>query len=459
MTKLSPRHKLYQAIAKRFEANIASGKLHSGARLPPQRELADQLGVSLGTVTRAYAELEKKGLISGHGRRGTFVGSDDGDTSLSSLVSPDATGHTEIDLGGNYPPTALDPPLAPALQSIANQPSGQHEIQKLLHYAPTAGWPEHRSVGAAWIEAQGVNVDRDDVIVTAGAQHGIATVLSSMLSSGDTLFVGELTYPGVLAVAAMLGITVQSIPMDEEGIDPDALAARCRKHRPRALYCVPTLQNPTTVTMPASRKRRIAELAMDHDFWILEDEIHRLLVPRPPPAFYTLCPSHSFFISSVSKVVAGGLRLGFLAGPEHARLLTGLNATMFSTSALNAEIFARWWERGVAMNTVRAKRNEAKARHRIARRILGTLPGTLRGSCSYHLWLELPPSISAHRLIARSAERGVRLLPPETFAADHKTAPNALRLCLGAVRTRAELERGLEIIASELSKPAGLISL
>ena len=294
------------------------------------------MGVSLGSVTRAYAALEQRGLIRGEGRRGTFVRASPEDALGALATEPGA-----VDLGRNVPPAEGDPSIQAALRGIANGSPG-----RLLRYPPTAGWRDHREVGAEWLNAQGIPAESGDVVVTSGAQHGILIVLSALLSAGDVLYVGEVTYPGVLAAAASLGIQVKSVPMDEGGIVPSALAELCQKQPGRALYCIPTLQNPTTAVLSAERKHAIVEIARGSGLWLIEDEIHRMLVRRAPPSFYELWPERAFLISSVSKVVAGGLRVGFLLGPERHRLLAAVNATIFGGTGLAADVFAKLWADG-----------------------------------------------------------------------------------------------------------------
>ena len=438
--------RLYQAIADAIAADVASGRLREGDRLPPQRDLADALQISLGTVTRAYAAAERRGLIHGEGRRGTIVGpAADPQTALAALAGAPVEGN--IDFGANYPIYALDPPLPPALRSIARRA----DADRLLRYPPPEGLPQHREIGAAWMAAQGFEVSADDVIVTAGAQHAIAATLAALLSPGDLLLAEEVTYPGAIAAAHAIGASVRPVPVDDGGIDPDALDGLCRKHRPRALYCIPTLHNPTTITLSSDRKRAIAALASTHGFFVIEDEIHRALVRRPPPPFRRLCPDRAVSISSVSKVVAGGLRLGFLAGPADLRpaLLQGVHATLFAASPLIAEVFATWWRDGTAARTIDAKRKEARARQQIAAQILDPVPGlSFARAESPYLWLRLDAPWHPAVLVARAQQQRVKLLPPETFAVDPGRAPRALRLSLGAPEDRAQMQAGLEIIAA-----------
>ncbi|MCZ6766985.1 MAG: PLP-dependent aminotransferase family protein [bacterium] len=440
----------YQAIADALAHDIATGKLLLGNRLPTQRELADVLEVSVGTVTRAYAAAERRGLIRGETGRGTFVGR----TAPQSFgvagfpAAPDV-----IDLGVSWPLHAQDPDLSRALRELRRRP----DLPELLQYQPNAGMRRHREAGAVWMRQFGLEPDADDVLVCAGTQHAMTMVFSSVMDTGDVVLTEELTYPGVRVVADLLGLRVIGLAMDEDGILPESFETACRQPRAKLLYTVPTLQNPTTATLPESRRRTLADIARKYDVAIFEDAVHQLLADDPPVPIATFAPEQTYFIAAPSKAVVGGLRVGFLMPPKHRieAMERAIWATTWMVSPLTAEIAAMWIEDGTFDETVERKREEARRRIELMRRVLsGT--GVHSQGCSYHAWIDLPECWGSAQFVNEARHKGVAVTPSDTFSVGNGAAPNGFRISLCAAPNMDVLERGLNKIAEVLARPPGM---
>ncbi|HIF21501.1 MAG TPA: PLP-dependent aminotransferase family protein [Gemmatimonadetes bacterium] len=223
--------------------DVSSGVLAEGAKLPTHRELAGRLGVTVGTVTRGYAEAERPGLTVAEVGRGTYVRS-----------------RREAEDFGWWD----------AAREGASK--GVVDMSLVYPWVPPDG--EEGRLLAHWIGRMGLDVTPDQVIATNGAQRAMTVCLASLLRPGDTLMTAELTYPGLKAVSRMLELRVRGVAMDDEGIIPEALDAHCSESPAHALYVVPTIQNPTGATMSEERRREIAGVARRHGLIILEDEIH-----------------------------------------------------------------------------------------------------------------------------------------------------------------------------------------
>ena len=439
----------YRAIAEVIADDIAAGRLQPGTRLPPQRDLAWTLGVTVGTVSRAYTEAEKLGLVRGEVGRGTYVlrpGLRDG-FPLRDPYAADA-----IDLSLSFPaPGAEGQFIAGVLSAMAGDPNAAD----LLEYQQPAGVLRHRAAGAAWLATTGVEVAPEQLVITTGAQNGILVALAALTQPGDQILTEALTFPGVKPVAAMLGLRLEGVAIDAEGLIPEALEAACRGQPARVLYLVPTVHNPTAVVMPPARRAAIAEIARRHDLTVVEDDIAARCIAAPPPPIATLAPERTLYLTSLSKTVAPGLRIGYLAGPPG---LLERNASVVRASAwmavpLAAELAARWIEDGTAERILESRRTEAVARHRMTRETLASqeisgVPG------SNHLWLTLPEPWRAGDFAAEAQRRGVIVSPAETFAAGRAPAPQAVRLCIGMPRRRASLATALGILAEVLGGPA-----
>ncbi|MEM7200354.1 MAG: PLP-dependent aminotransferase family protein [Planctomycetota bacterium] len=437
----------YLAIVNALARDVASGELPQGTQLPPQRDLARALAVSLGTVTRAYTLAEKRGLVRGEVGRGTFVGSAQahglpiGDTGC--VVGGG------INLGMTWPLEVENPDLAPALRQLVRR----KDLSDLLQYQPNAGMAHHRAAGATWLAWHGLEVAPGRVLICGGAQHAMTVALAALVQPGETLLAEELTYPGVRAVADFLRLKVTGIRVDRDGLVPEAFDAACRAKRAKVLYSVPSIHNPTATTLAEERRRAIAEIARRHDVWIIEDAIHHLLLDDPPPPLARFAPERTLCIASPSKVVAGGLRVAYLAAPESAleKLIHGIWATNWLVAPLNAEILSIWIEDGTAATTIARKKTEAAARVAMLREALRD-HDVVTADTGYHAWLTLPRAWgNAVRFVEEARRQGVMVTPAETFHVGSGAPPCAVRVSLSASPTRETLRRGLERLSATLA--------
>jgi DNA-binding transcriptional MocR family regulator len=436
----------YLAIADALADDVGAGRLRPGTRLPTHRDLADTLGVTIGTVSRGYAEAAHRGLVSGEVGRGTFVRS--AGTEHVSAREPLLGG---VDLSVNHPPIGEEErrgePLAKALAQLARR----RDLAGLLAYPPDGGSAEHRAAGAAWITRAGLRASPEQVLVSSGSQHGMTAVFTALLRPGDLVLTEALTYPGMKALASLLHLRLQGLPMDEHGLRPDAFQAACRGGAPKALYCVPTLHNPTTAVMPETRRKEIAAIARAHGIAIVEDDVHARLHPDPPAPLASFAPELSCYLTGTAKNLAPGLRIGFLLAPPQLvpRIAAGIRATTWMAAPLMAEIAARWIADGTAEQIVRRKRVEAAARQRLARAVLGRFSYQAQET-AYHLWLLLPEPWRSETFAEAARRRGVLVTPAQAFVVGRMATPHAVRVCLGAPAEREGVEKGLRVLAEIL---------
>lgn len=429
---------IWRAVVAALDADVAGGRLHPGDRLPTQRDLADALGIGLGTVTRAYREAERLGLVTGRVGRGTFVAAPP--TTHDVLGLPD---ERRIEMSVDLPVHEADPDLGAALRKIARRP----DVQRLLRYHDHVGTARHRQAGAVWLERFGVPTSPDHVVVCAGSQHAICVALLLATEPGDAVVCDELTYHGVRAVAGQLALRLHGVPADEDGMDPDAVASICRRHRVRALYCVPSAHNPTTTRLAPTRGDAIVRLAREHDFTIVEDDVHRLTAADPPTPLAVRAPERTIFIASFSKAVTAGVRVAFAAVPPAlvAHASEAVWATVWMVSPLTVEVAATWIEDGTADAVVARKRAEAGRRQARCRAILGDWTYASHPN-GYHAWLQLPPPWTSAGFVSAARARGVVLSPSGAFVVGSVAPPPAVRICLAAPERIDDVERGLAIV-------------
>ena len=438
----------YLAIADALEGDIAEGRIKAGGRLPTHRDLAWNLGVTVGTVSRAYAEVERRGLVNGEVGRGTYVRGPAPATSFD--FDETAGAAAPINLSVSAPPSGgLQGLIGPTLEAIAKDP----DAAALLGYQPHAGRPEHRAAGAEWLARRGLQVPPGRVIVTNGANHGVNVALIATTRPGDRILTERLTYAVIQPIAKMFGLRVDPVATDRDGLIPEAVDAACRTGDAKALYCIPTIQNPTTTIMPETRRQAIAEVAQRHDLAILEDDIFALLAESAPPPIVSYAPDRGYYITGLSKTVAPGLRVGYVAGPAQAvdRLAAAVSTTCVMASPLSAEVATRWIREGTADRIVANHRREMAARRDLARKILAAWE-TDCPQGSLHLWLHLPEPWRSMDFVAEAKLKGVLIAPAEAFAIGRRETPDAVRIGIGLPRDRVSLETGLRILADLLDE-------
>lgn len=437
--QLNPTLPRYQAIAEQLEAAIRSGQLRPGERLPVVRELAQVLGVTVGTVHRAYGLAERRGLLVRRVGRGSFV-------SEALAAEPD---DGPVDLSLNRPAPI---PLSQRLWQPLTELAADCQPGSLLDYGPSQGLERHRRLLAEWVRQRGLDADPGRLILTNGAQQALMIALGALTRPGDTLLVEALTYPGIRSLASLYGLRLRPVAMDREGLCPEALEEALEDHDARLLFCMPWVHNPTTVSQPAARREALSALLNRHRLPVVEVDVYDHGEARLP-ALSALCPEQGLYLGSLSKMVAPGLRLGFLCAPPRLleRLLAVTQATALMVSPLLAELAGRWLAEGIAADLARSRRQAAARLQRLAQAVLGDL--TVQADPhNTHLWLALPEPWSAEEFARQASERGVLLTPGDVFAVDHPPYP-AVRLCLGGPGSVEALTRGLRIVA-ELAREA-----
>ncbi|MGA0609626.1 PLP-dependent aminotransferase family protein [Caldimonas sp. KR1-144] len=418
----------YQQLVDELTAQIRSGRLPPGTRLPTHRLLAQRHGVALVTASRAYARLAELGLVSGEVGRGTFVR----EVALPRDLGLDqqAVAAGLVDLNFNYPSL---PGQADLLRAALRQVAASGELEPLLRYAPHGGRPHERACVARHLAARGVEADAAQVMIVDGAQQGLAVTVLALLKPGDVVALDALTYPGFKVLAEMQRLELAPLPALGQGFDPDALERLCQRRRVRALYTMPTLHNPLGWVMSESRRRRVAAICRRHGVLVIEDAAYAFLAPEAAPPLAALAPESTVYVSGLSKSVATGLRFGFVAAPPPwvAKIERAIRATTWSTPGLTTAIACQWLDDGTVERLESEKRADARSRQQIAAQALAGLR-CVRHPASYFVWLPLPEETRADRVAAALMQEGVSVSTAEPFAAT-RHVPHAIRLALGSV--------------------------
>lgn len=437
---------LYERIADAIQDDIQNGILHVGARLPPHRDLAHRLSIGIGTVTKAYGEAERRGLLSSHVGRGSFV------ASVSHAKAADASG--TLDLAYNFPPMAA---TSRVIAETMGRLWRRQDFRQSGRYTLPEGLESVRAAAWTWI-SQRHQINRGsaaDLIQTNGGQHALSLLLHALRANGDAILCEAATFHGLKLIAKASGLTLHGVEMDSDGMIPEALEAMAASSKNRILYTIPTLQNPTTSTMPAARRERIADVARRHDLLIIEDDAYRAIAGHSsvlPPTFADLAPERTFYISSISKSISPGLRLAFIQPPSQSwreRILEIVVATGYAPPSQGAMIFAQWVEDGNVDSVLDDIVGEIRIRTALARRILAGAVIEPGAEQSLHVWLPLGP-LKAEQVYGRALRAGVQVTPPDVPLVG--SGSTGLRLCLGSISDRTTLERALSIVAKSLTE-------
>jgi DNA-binding transcriptional MocR family regulator len=435
----------YKQLVDRLAADIRAGRLRPGTRLPTHRELAAREGLALVTATRVYAQLQQMGLVSGETGRGTFVREP---LPRGQGVDLQAWSANTIDLSFNNPST---PGQADLLRTALRQLAAAGELDALLRYQPHGGREHERETVARHLASRGVAAaTAATVLIVSGAQHGLTTVAMSLLEPGDVVAVDALTYPGFKLAAEAARLELAPIPAAGQGPDLDALATLCKRRRVRAIYTMPTLHNPLGWVMSAARRRELVALARRHGLLVIEDAAYAFLAEGAPPPLASLAPETTAYVSSLSKSVATGLRVGFIAAPGEciARLERMIRATTWNTPATMTAIACGWLEDGTVERLENDKRHDARLRQQIAAEALGGIK-RIGHPASYFTWLPLAQEVRADAVAMALMRKGIAVSTAQPFATSAHV-PHAIRLALGSVDLDT-LRRSLGTVARVLA--------
>jgi DNA-binding transcriptional MocR family regulator len=438
----------YKAMVNALERAIMTKQLRPGERLPTQREVAYQLGVSVQTVSRAYAEAQRRGLISGEVGRGTFVQYFSPEPAASYIT--DSAQANVFDFSNVMP--VVSELHVEALKEAFGELAKDAAIPRVLEYRPTQGIAPHRQAGVAWLERNGVEVGAESVVVTNGGAHGIWTAIASLVEPGDVIATEALVDIGAITTASILKARLRGLEIDEEGVIPEAFEEACAREPVKLLCVTPCYSNPTASFMGEARREQIAEIARRHDVAIVEDDVFGPLTPDRPKPIWRFAPERTYYVTSFSKAVMASLRAGYLVGPAAIvpRLISRVRVTGWMANTWTAEVAARWLLDGTADRLIAWQRRKLKTRNEILTRTLAEFR-CATAPYAMHAWLTLPEPWRARHLVEQARARGILLTPPDPFIVGRATDPHAVRLALGDTnRNDREFQRGLECLATLL---------
>jgi 2-aminoadipate transaminase len=437
-----------QQLVELISAAIESSELEPGSKLPPTRELATQAEVNHLTAARVYRKLAELGYVTASVGRGTFVrtlppagSAEHGDDWQVYALPPDELTYSEQVLADTFTLAGRDDVISLATGWPAPSTYPTEEVARIaaevfaeeggnaLSYLPAEGLFELREQIAARGRAYGYAEDAQEVVVTSGAQQAIALCVHATLEPGDVAVIESPTFMGMMTATRGTRARVIGVPVDEDGFDVDALERLLARHEVKLVGLQTACQNPTGRNLSEERRARLAELAVERNFFILEDRVYADMnfEGRFVRSLRELAPAHVLYVNSLSKVVGGGLRAGWVAarGPVRDRIATLKLDSDFHTPTLIQHIAARWlatgaYERHVE-ETIPFYRERRDA-------LLAALERHLAGEYrvdppagGHHLWVTLTRPLDERALYAEAARSGVTFTPGGAVTAERRS--------------------------------------
>ena len=436
------RRPAYLSLAEQIARAIHDGRLERGSRLPTHRRMADDLALSVQTVSRAYEELIRRGLISGEVGRGSFVQKQRREPDPPYL--PERLGEV-IDLSILKP--VCEPMHLEKMKLALGWLAENLPASSALSFRPNVVFPRHRAIGVQWLKTCGLEVSAQNISLTNGATAGMTVALMSVAPPGSAIATEAIGHHTLVPLASYLGFTLEGLAIDGEGLIPDALDEACRRSPIRAVFIQPSVINPTASLMSAGRREAIAAIARKHDIAIIENDVLGPLVENRAPPVAAFAPERTLYVTSFTKITVPGLRIGYLVAPDRyvAAVANRHLVSNWMATPLVAEIASKWVSDGTAMELVDWQRQALRRRRSIAAEVLDGVPYHAHVD-GLHVWLPLPGQQTEESFVAQARLRGVAIAAGGSFRISQAPWRPAVRISLGST-TEGELRAGLGVVA------------
>jgi 2-aminoadipate transaminase len=428
-----------QQLVDTISTAIERGELEPGEKLPATRELAEMAGINHLTAVRAYKRLRELGLVTAHVGRGTFVR----ETAAAPTAVPDsiswqrfalpehetsygdrvlsemhrqATSEELIPLSVGYPSSRLFPveELREAIDAAMRE-----EPERALQYSDVQGLPDLAQELAALSATRGASEDPDDILITNGAAQGLTLTCRALLRPGDVVACEDPSFPSVVRAIEETGARIESVPVDEDGLDVVALAELLSREEVKALALQSRLHNPTGRDLIPARRAELLALARRHGFFILEDGVYGDLrfEGEELPSLRAEAPAHVIYVDSLSKTVGGGLRIGWVAasGPVLDRIIAAKRADDIHSATLTQLATARYLRSGAYPEQTERARSFYGERLDVLREAvdehLGPIASYVPPLGGGHLWVRLDADLDERELADEAVRQGVAYVP------------------------------------------------
>ena len=447
---------VYKSLQGLIIDAIDAGDLHPGDRMPTHRDFAYRMSISVQTVSRTYDALCKLGYLVGEVGRGTFVRMRD----ASETPMPFLPNRQEelIDLSILKPVTASV--HYDVMQQGLQELSGNLTKDLVKAFRPEEAFRDHAQVACQWLKGHKLEVDRRNLIFTNGAISALQSAMMSVAPPGSAICVEEVSFHNLRPLCEYLGVRIHAAKMDQEGLLPSAFEEICASQSIRALVLSPTVVNPRAYVMGLQRRRQILEIARRYDVHVIENDVLGAMIKGAPNALYQLDPERVFYITSFSKTIMPGLRVGLLVAPPSMQVVAKNRhlVTNWMANPLTVDLLTHWMESGVVNQLMSWQANALRLRQKLASNLLAG-HDYFSHPHAPHIWLPLPGNWREGDFVAQARRNQVAIagsLPFMMAGQSNEGASirlNAVRIALGPC-SEEQLAKALRVIASLLEADA-----
>ncbi len=441
---------LYLRLADQIESDIVSGTLPAGSKLPPQRNLAFDIGVTIGTVGRAYKLVRERGLVSGEVGRGTYVlgqaQAETGATPSFPNVFAGTRSHPAPDKLRMDSTAAPDIGQAEAIEALTASIAARHR-DECLDYVRTPS-PDWLEAGSRWLACGGWKPETSCIVPTLGAHAAILAVIAAVTAPGDRVAFENLTFSSVARSATLIGRRPVAVETDTGGIVPEDFDRLCAQQHPKVVFLMPCLQNPTLTTLSAERRVEIVEIARRHNVWLIEDAIYGALLRERTRPIAALAPERTFHIGGLSKSVAAGIRAGWIACPAHfaPRVFMAYKMLTGGKPFVMPELAAQLVLSGAAHDILEKVRGEIETRHAMTKASFAGTDYVSHPNAPF-IWLKLPDPWLSGIFKHAVANEGVLIDDEDEFKPGRtEHIYHRVRIAFSAPRTRQDVQGGFDTV-------------
>lgn len=445
----------YKALAQAIREGIIAGHLAAGSKLPPVRDLAYRVKVTPGTVARAYAVLTDEGRLRAEVGRGTFVA--DGRITQIDGVTPLV--NLPVDTVADFRSSRVSDVGQGRTIDAALIRIGESHRRRHINYPTAETDLEARIAVAGWVDQERLDgVGPDDIVLGNGAQNCCILALQAEISGQNPVIMTEdLGYPGTRHAARLLRAQTVGLPMDDEGILPDAFRQAYRAHGCQVLLTAAEVHSPTTIRTSLARKQAIAKIARELGVTIIEDDCHTT-APTDIPSYRAILPEQSYLISSLTKSVSGALRFGYAIGPvgQNTGLRQVAQSSFYGVAQPILDLCQDLLVSGAAVDIRDRVIIETARRVRLAVNTLGAWDLRWREDAPF-VYLNMPQGWRASRFAMACEKRGILIKPADEFALPDCSAPNAVRLAVNTCTSEALFLQAMDDMNDLLANPKSLV--
>ena len=357
----------------------------------------------------------------------------------------------------NLPPEPGDPDLIERMQSGVEYVA--RDIVSVLRYQEFGGTQVDKDAASSWLGRRALTPAQERIFIAPGAHPALLGIMTILAKPEEVILCEQITYPGIRSITAQLGLNLVGLPMDADGIEPQAFSDACKTLKPKAIYLNPTLQNPTTLTIPDDRRKEIVAIARHFHVPIVEDDAYGFIPARGPAPFAAIAPELTWHVAGLAKCIGAGLRVAYVIVPDTRStwpFASTLRASTVMASPLTVALVTQWTDDGTAAMLLRFIRSETEERQKLAAELLPK--NSYRGDpLSFSIWVHLPAQWTRSAFVEHLRPTGIGVVASDAFVASGP-APEAVRICLGGPTSRTQVKGALEYISHAMTESSALAS-